>query len=247
MDMIFSPDKERANYNRVKDFLATNAGTTDFIVSQKTLRIQQELVANRNSYLFDFYEASNQPGSTELRLNRNDLFFVTDLALCLAKQDKTAGDYGNYPLFTSPDPNYFIGNDGGGNLEAHALETIYNGTLTIKTSPVERIKEFLTNNFRYVPERGMIKLAAPQIADEWPQYGPTKEGRGYFSLQPNIILDGQDNNKAELVLGTGNKVLIAGGVDNSNVAVDTSNLVVLLIHGYVVENGAQKSGRWTAY
>ena len=247
MDMIFSPDVIRANYNRVKKFLAETFGSSDFIISQKTLRLQRELKSNLNSYLFDFREFSDGNSTGSNRLNQNDLFFMTDLALCVSKQDKTAGDYGNFPLFTHPDPNYFIGDDTAGNLEAHALETIYNGTMTFKTSPVERIKDFLTLNLRYVPERGYMNQAAPQIAAEWPQYGPSKAERGFYSLQPNIILDGQDDNKAELTLGQGNKTLIAGGVDNANAAVPTSNLVVLLVSGFVVENGAQKTGRWTAY
>jgi hypothetical protein len=248
--VIFSPDMERADYRRIQQLMKQQNRGTDFIINQSTLRVEKVLDPNKNSYNFDLYETGSESDrAQERKLNRNDLFMVTHVALNIVKQDTTNGKYGNYPLFTFPDPNYFIGINAGGDTEAEALEMIYNGELNIKTSTVERLPKFLTNNLRFAPE-AQTNLPGDTnelLAATVPQYGPTHAERGYFRLNPNLILDGQENNEIRVDLGTGNKAVIAGGIDEANEALDTTNVLVLLLHGFMVNNGAQKVGRWTAY
>jgi hypothetical protein len=236
----------RAAFNRVRKLMKYQNPDVDFIINQDTLRIEQVLEASKNSYTFDFSENRGADRKMERKLNRNDLFFITHLAVCIAQQDASNGNYANYVLHTFPDPQIFVGDDSTNLKEYLALETIYGGRLSIKTTPVERLTDFLAHNFRYVPERGVIKKTATQNNDEPAQYGPSLEEKGFFALTPNIIIDGQENNTASLTLGSGDTTLIAGGVDASNDAVDTSNVLVLLAHGFKVVNGAKKVGLWTA-
>ena len=215
---IFSPDIDRASYNRVRAVLKEENPGVDFIINQNTLRIEQPLVTGRNSYKFDLYENSGSDRPLEEKLNRNDVFFMTHLALCLTKQDETTTpkQYGNYPLFTHPDPNYFIGANGATTPEWQSLLPIFSGgKLTLKTSPVERLKDFLTLHLMYVPERGYLIAAAPQVNAELPQYGPSMEERGFFRTNPTIIIDGNENNSVELSLGAGDTTNIAGGIDGA--------------------------------
>ncbi len=221
-------------------------GNVDFIINRACLRVEQALAASKNKYSFDMYENASSDRPLERKLNRNDLFVVTDIALCLTKYDPTAGNYANYPLYTFPDPNYFAGLSGGVN-EFESLRPIYNGEITLTTKPVERLEGFLSSNLLFVPEKQTFLTAGSQVNDEPAQYGPSHAERGFFSLQPNIILDGQENNTIELTLGTGQTTLIAGGFDNSGNAIDTRNAVVFMALGYEVKNGAQKVNRWTAF
>lgn len=244
-DIIFSTSEQRAAYSRVREFLRMNAGTDDFIINPNTLVLEEELKAGKSTYRFDLYQQSGADRKLAKKLNRNDVFFVTGIGLCIRKQDAVTGIYANYPLFTYPDSNYFVGDNAGANLKEYlALECMYNGLLTLKTSPVDRVSDVPTHNFRYVPERGYLIAAGNQVNDEFPQYGPDDRGRGLFSIHPNVILDGQENNEIILELGSGDTANIAGGIDGSNNPVDTTNVAVVLLQGFLIDNAAQKAGRW---
>jgi len=247
-NIIVSNDKDRAAYSRIRELMQNENPGVEFIINQDTLRLEQVLSASKSSYTFDMYETRGSDRPAEKKLNRNHLFFLTHLALCLTKQDTTTTPkrYANYPLFTNPDPNFFLGNDSTNMEEWQALETIFGGKLTIKTSPVVRLEDFLATNFRYVPERNYQVDYGNQVNSEYPQYGPGLEEKGFFSLTPNIIIDGQENNTITLTLGEGDTTLIAGGLSSAGASVNTSNVLVVLMHGFVVVNGAQKVGRWTA-
>ncbi len=244
-----STNEERAIYSRIQGLVEKETGMKNLQINQKTLRLEQALSSAKNQYSFDIRENKGSDRELEVKLNPNDLFFITHMAICIAQQDETTTPkrYGNYPLHTFPDPQVFIGNDTANLEEWQALEGIYNGLISIKTSPVERFIDFPTFHFRYVPERGVQKQAAPQINDEPAQYGPGLDKRGFFALTPNLILDGYDNNSITLTLGGGDKTVIAGGIDDSNSAVNTSNVLVILLHGFIVLNGARKLSRYAAY
>jgi len=244
--IVFTPDTERASYRRVEALMKDANPGVDFIINRACLRVEQALAASKNKYSFDLYENPGSDRQLERKLNRNDLFVITDIALVLTKYNPTSGDYANYPLLTFPDPNYFVGLSGGVN-EYESLRPIYNGEITITTKPVERLEGFLTSNLLFVPEKQTFLTAGSQVNDEPAMFGPTHQERGFFNLQPNIILDGQENNTIELTLGTGQTTLIAGGYDNSGNALATRNAVVFMALGFEVKNGAQKVNRWTAY
>ncbi|MEM1326151.1 MAG: hypothetical protein AAGI23_09370 [Bacteroidota bacterium] len=248
---IISSSIDRANYRRALNFMKQRSPGQEFIITPADLRIEKLLSRNANKYSFDLYENQGSDRALEIKLNRNNLFFCTHIAICLAKQNGTSatgdGNHGNYPLFTYPDTQYFSGDDGASAKEFEALQTVYNGKLDVTTNPVVRMRDFSTNNFLYRPESQLLKQAGAQLEDELPQYGPSHGERGFYEVNPTIIFDGHENNSIELELGAGDKTLIAGEVNNANAAVPTRNVVVLLLKGFVVENGAQKVGRWTAF
>lgn len=239
---IVSTDSDRAAYSRVQQEMYKRTGGTDFIINPKTLRLENLLAAGRNQYKFDLYKNPGSDRPLEEKLNRNDMFFLTHLALGIVKQDATVtpAKYANYPVFYSPDPNYFVGAVAG-EFENESLECIYNGSLTMNTKPVERQTAFLTNHFRIVPERGYTKFAAPQTRDEWPQL---TFADALVKLEPLIIIDGKEDNSVGLELGAGNTNVIAGGVTAAGAALNTRNVVVVFMHGYLVVNAAQAGNRW---
>lgn len=241
---VYTPDVKRAEYNRFKAFLSQMAPSTEFIITPALLRLEQVLVATRSKYTFNFYENQGADRTLERKLNRNDLFMITDIALGIVKQDAVAGDYANFPVFTFPDGNYFSG-AAGGVLEVDALHTIYNGRLNFLTKPVQRIENLLTYQLKFVPDSQTLLQAGTQLADEYPQFGPTEAERGFLKVQPNLILSGQENHQVELELGTGQATYIAGGIDDSGQAIDTSNVVVFFALGFEAKNAATAASRWS--
>lgn len=239
-----SPDVARADYGRMLRNL--NVNPEEFLINQDTLRLEKELSADRSSYNFDLYQNSGSDRPLEKKLNRNDVFCITHLALGVCKQDTTTSpkQYGNFRVYHNADPNYFIGAPAGQVEEWVSVQTVWNGKLTVKTNTTDRLQEFLTQMLEYIPERGHTKQAAPQINDEWGQYGPSMEEKGYFKLTPNIILNGQQNNRITLELGSGDIASIEGTVDNTPTAVDTRNVVVLLLHGFTIHEAADPQLRW---
>lgn len=239
---VISTDPNRAAYSRVQQIIYERTGRTDFIINPKLLRIEQVLSAGRNQYTFDLYRNPGSDRPLEEKLNRNDMFFLTGLALGIAKQDETTTPkkYGNFPVFFHPDANYFVGANGA-IFENEALECLYNGKLSISTKPVERQTDLLTNVFRHVPERGYTKFAAPQTRDEWPQ---NKLSDVMVKMEPIVIIDGKQDNAVKIELGSGNTDLIAGAVNAANAAVNTRNLAVIFMEGFIVVNAAQAADLW---
>lgn len=239
---VISTDANRAAYSRVQQIIYERSGRNDFIINPKLLRIEQLLAAGRNQYKFSLFQNPGSDRPLEEKLNRNDMFFLTGVGLGIAKQDTstTPPKYGNFPVFFHPDANYFVGANGA-IFENEALECLYNGKLTISTKPVERQTDLLTNVFRVVPERGYTKFAAPQTRDEWPQH---KLSDSIVKLEPLVIIDGKQDNTVNIELGAGNTDLIAGGVTAANAALNTRNLAVLFLEGFVVVNAAQAADLW---
>lgn len=238
-----------SDFVRVQDALRKNGyGNPDrYITQEKTLRVEQLLSSTRASYDFNLYETPGAGRPQEIKLNRNDLFFISHISVGVYKQDAEASPavYSN-PIYTFPDPNYFLGVSGGVN-EWDCLETVYSGKCSLFTDPVQRIRDFSTLHFRYVPRRPTLESAFVGITNDIPpQYGPDLEGRGFYKLSYFPALYGQQNNRFTLELGNGNQSVIAGGVDGAGEAVDTLNVLTVLLHGFNVENGAESLSQWGA-
>lgn len=226
----------RSVYSRMLSALGIEQN--DYIITERTLRLEAALDASKSSYTLNIKDSQNgRP--LEQKLNQNDSFVISHIGMAITKQDTVASpaQYANFPLFTHPDPNFFVGASGGDN-EWHALECLYNGSMTLNANNTDVVDKFNTFHFRYVPERGYLVAAGSQVNDEYPQYGPTPGARGLYPYAVNVILNGQDNNTVEIAVGDGDKTLIAGGVNNAGASVDTSNVLVVLLHGFEISQYA---------
>lgn len=240
MTTVLSTDVLRADYNRVAKFWP------DHIINPSTLRLEAELKASINSYKFKAVEGSSD-GDLEVKLERNDAFVITHIALGIRKQNKVSvpAKHANYPVLHHADANYFVGAQGGVT-EAECLEALFNGTLSVSTSPIERLSDFLTNHFKVVPNRGHIIASGDQIGDEQSEYGGSLAKRGFVRLQPQMVLNGGDNNEVELKIGAGVNALIKGGVAADGSATDETNVVVVMLHGYKILNGSRKQDQYNS-
>lgn len=241
-------DKTRAEFRRAQDFMALRAPNVDFIIQPYTMIVEVLLDAAKDSYKLDFYQSNtNSLRPSENRVNRNDLLFANRFAISVYKQDVTASlDNYSYPKFTYPDTNYFNGNDTVNLPEWQALMTIWDGRMDLVTDPVKRVEEISLIDNLYTPERQVLEGDYVGITNETlPQWGERSSQKGYREFGFSYIIDGSENNHANIFLGTGNRTQIAGLVDSANAPVTTRNVLRLSMQGFKVNNGAQKVGRWT--
>lgn len=241
----FSTDEQRAVYARLQNWFPENnlGPANQFIITESNLRVEKVLASNQNQYQFDLYEGSSGTDRPlEIKLNRNDLYFATHIALGIAKYDpsKTPVWYGNFPIFTYPDSNYFVGTGSSAAIEYQALETIYQGSLSFITGNVNRFGPLMTDTLKVTPNRpyelGVASSSATTAV--FPEYGPTPAARGFHRLTPNLVIDGQQTNIFSLTLGAGDYTNIAGATNAAGSAVNTRNVLVLQLHGFRAVNAA---------
>ena len=173
------------------------------------------------------------------------MFCITRLALAITKYNPATNSYGNTPLYFNPDPNFFLGVPGSGLPESECLNAVYNATVSLKSGTTDRIPPMLANEFLYNPERGYTFAVAPQLR---PEHGQLSKGIPWFDIEPLVILSGQEDNTILLDIPSASDLgVLQGGINQSAAAVDTRNVAVFLIGGFVVSEGAQVQTRFNTY
>lgn len=234
MQQLILSSERRALGARVREIVGA-----DKIVEYTTLQVNQVLSPTNNQYNFDLYKVPGADHPLDIKLDRNDGFFVSHIGLVLAKQDTstTPPRYANSQEFTHPDPNFFVGLASSWN-EWASLYTVYNGLLTLTTGNAERIKDLFTGNFLYNPNRPtLLNGADPDNLQEFG--GSHLSQRGFYELAEMLGLSGQDNNDVKVVLGPGNTAIIDGSVNAAGTAATTRNVLRLKLQGFKVVNGAR--------
>ena len=229
-NITISTNRDRACRERVLSVLEANNGAAavkDFIVQQGAIRLEN-IITTRTEYNFNLFESqgSGTQTPTEIKLSRNDAFFVSDIALLMAKEvtGESAVPLANTRLWSYPDAVTFAAAG-----ESAALEAFYNSRLTFQTVPVERLQAFDTNVFRFQPPTRVVATSG----DAW---GPSQAERGYFPLSGEIILDGAQDNSVRISLPSNADIAAAAGIT------DESNILIVKLYGHRVINGAQKVG-----
>lgn len=251
-NLYVNSGEARGNFGRVRNWLKDRAPGVKFIIQPFMSFIEVELDAAKESYIFDFYQSNiGALRPTEIRVNRNDLFFINKIGLQIYKQDALtdpANPNYNYPIFTYPDPTYFDGDDGVNVPEWQALLNVYDGQIDINTDPVKRIENLSTKYFLEVPPNQQVldpNAAAPAPGLNNESFPAWNNDSGLLDLGYSFIIDGSENNNARLTLGEGNRSQIAGLVDSAAASVNTRNVLRLVLKGYKVNNAATKVNRWT--
>lgn len=245
-DNMVAVSNDRAKYLRVKAVVEDMFGSDEFIIHQNTLRLEQQLSPASGQYIFDAYQNSASDRRLEKKLNKNDIFFITDFGIAVYKAippaNNTAANVdGNSLPFTYPDGTFFDGSAiGTGRIEQECLMTIWNGNMTLKTANTDRIQEQLLINNLCIPEYQYLVVGGKKT---YPKFGPELPGRGYVALEPYPILDGGQTNNIVINLGVGDKSNIDGNTVGGS-AVTTRNTLVVFLQGYKVANAAEKALRW---
>ncbi len=109
------------------------------------LRVEQMLSNTSGKYTFDIKKNGNET-NTEVKLDRNDLFVVTDIGVYLS--GVTVTTKGIEVLQTYPNSVVFTAMTG---TTVSHLEAIYNGYLQLKIGQKVNIERLSMLNFRHVP------------------------------------------------------------------------------------------------
>jgi len=189
------------------------------IIAPGKLRLEQTLTNSSNIIIMPVLEDSIAPLKTEVRLNKNDLFFMVGMGLFIVREE--TGKEGRAVLQTYPNENTFPVVAG---FKPTDLEVIYNGRLSMKVGAVEYISILDTNRFRFVPE---TQQSAATNKDEF------SEDNNFAELPTHYKLRGTDQTEISIVLPTFN------GIEIESVTAGFTHRLVLIPKGFIIKNGAK--------
>lgn len=130
-------------------FNALRSKYTNLIPAPSYLRVETTLQNSRSNYLFDVKKNGNE-SATEVKLDRNDLFVITDLAFYLIAQDTTK--VGREILETYNNETSFPPVAGPPAFDPKDLEAVYNGKFSLKLGTIVSIEGMSMQHFKYVPQ-----------------------------------------------------------------------------------------------
>lgn len=178
-------------------------------ISPHFLRAEVVLKNNVNKYKFDHRSLGNE-SSTEKKLDRNDLVYVTMTQLGWIECEE--GEEATAVLNTfAPTTD-----------DAKDLEAIYNGFISLKTGSKVNFESLPTQHFKYVPERvGDDSTGAPA------QYNVLDSA---YSGVEDLYLHGTKSHEITLEFPSKPNMSIekAGVVRKA----------VLIFYGFIIKNGA---------
>lgn len=195
-------------------------------VQPSYLRYETELQNGVNHYPFAF-EPSPNDSKTEIKLNKNDLFYVTGFTMGYIV-------YGTGTPATEGAANVVV-TEAFAPLKTYAetagLEALYNGFLKITTGSKINIENLATINFKYVPENLTSGVTQPEFQNDKVQFANVSDLMLAGTKSHTISLDipalpvGVD-----LVPSTATTA--AGNLDSVKVK------AVLILNGFLMKNGA---------
>jgi hypothetical protein len=189
------------------------------IPSPSYLRIEQVLSNSKSTYEFRFAKTDNE-AITEIKLDRNDIFVVTDLAVYLLREDTTKPGLGVLQTFN----NLQVFAAATGFTPAH-LEVVFNGKLELKVGSKINIENLPMQAFRRVPETQ--QSASTNLS----KYHVDEAKLPLGSL---LYLQGNMDTKVTITIPTFSTIAIAA------VGANLTNKIVLHPYGYLIRGGAIK-------
>lgn len=187
------------------------------VIAPHVLRIEQTITNSDSIYTFPVLQDSTVPLKTEVRLNKNDILFMTHIGLFM--YEKVSGQEGAGVLQTYPNESAFT--TGAGFTKSH-LEIMYNSQLKLRVGTREFVSGLDTRLFRYVPTTQQSSATNKSEADE---------DSGMIQLPTYYSLRGTD--EIELSLS----VPVFAGIQVANIA-PLTNQLVLKCKGFLIKGGA---------
>ena len=208
----------RTNYTQYEMKVFTDLKQTypQSVISPSHLRIENKIVNAKQAYDFPVLMTGSEV-STEVKLDKNDLFRVTRMSMFVYQRNVALADEGIQPLQTYPNASYFT--TGTAWVKSH-LETLYNGRLTIKRGTTVILENFNTRNFREVSitQQTGATNASSQNLDA-----------GTVQLVPAFNLPGREQVSIQGLFPTFSGILWASD------AAGLENRVVMMLQGFLVK------------
>jgi hypothetical protein len=212
---VISQERARGAFMHI----ATNPKYAGKPVVQSYLRLEATIKNNANIITFKTFEGDGASVyGTEVRLDRNDAFVITDMAVKLLKQD-VANGVTNGKLHAYPNIIVF-----GAAAAAH-LWAIYQGFLTFTINKKKELVTLDCNRFLEVP------FTQQSGAANYDQVNGNKTG--FMKLTPHITLDGSGTNELELKYPS-----YAGFAGGTSIDAGFEHKVVLYLKGLLITGGS---------
>jgi len=192
------------------------------------LRIEQVLTNDKSRYTFNFKQ-DNSDSRTESKLDKNDKFCVTGLALLLLREN--TNQVGGQALQSFPNAQVFVAV--ANEFVPADLEAIYNGFLSLKTGSQINIDKLPALGFRKVPRTQAQALAGGFVYNEF-----NLDDVLYVGAE-DITLDGGKTQTFEFELPTFANMKIASGA--TNLALGINHKLVLFATGYILKGAGDKN------
>lgn len=196
----------------------------DKIISPFTFRSEVPLSNSGQVYNFPLLKEDGDSKRlvVENRINKNDMLFVTAMAVCIYRRE--VGKESRGVLMSYPDPLVFPST---ANFDPKDLEVIFNGRLTFTANSKKLIKDLSARQFRAVPQTQFAAgLTLPQI----------DFNTGMLELSQFLQLKGTETNEMQLVIDTYAGMKIQDETTLSTI----ENRVVLICDGFIIENVANR-------
>ncbi|MEO6539653.1 MAG: hypothetical protein ABIN74_01635 [Ferruginibacter sp.] len=212
---VINSERARGAYMHI----ATNPKYAGKRVVQSYLRLEATIKNNANIITFKTFEGDGASVyGTEVRLDRNDAFVITDMSVKLLKQDianlKTNGKLHAYPNITV-----------FGAAAAADLFALYQGYLTFTINKTKELVSFDCQRFLQIPRTQQSGAA---------NYDDVNGGKaGFVKLTPHITLDGSGTNELELKYPS--YAAFAGG---TSLDVGFEHRAVLYLKGLLITGGS---------
>ena len=189
----------------------------DAVPSPGFLRVEQELKNSTGTYRFPI-DTQSGAQATEQKLDRNDLFVVTDLAFYLLMEDSTKLGLAIPQTY----PNEVAFAAVAGFTPGH-LEAIYNGKFSLKIQSKVNIEAMSMHHFRYVPE---TQQSAAANKSEF------SLDRAAYPLGSLLYLKGTMDVEVKVEFNT------FDGIQIQAVAAATKNKLIFHPYGYLIKGKA---------
>jgi len=207
------------------------------------LKLEGLIDPSKNILSFQTRKGTNNTDNPdEIRVDTNDLVFITHLAVGIRKIDKSATpwNYSNVPTYFYPETNVFNGTKSGSANEAAALETVYGGKLALKTGNMTIFDELATNRFRKVPQRQYTAGNTLSTFASTFDHAQSNFAEALEDLVQIFALFGSQNYEFQLTYGTGDRTISDGSYNAGGTAIaatGTRNEIIVFAQGYKVVGG----------
>ncbi|MBC7509667.1 MAG: hypothetical protein H7320_13105 [Ferruginibacter sp.] len=209
---VINSERDRGSFMSVK----TDPQYAGKNITPSLLRLEAVITNDSRIVFKTFFGDGASVAPTEVRLDRNDKFVITDIGLYLMKQTKTKPGSGR--LVSYPNITEF------GAAAAGFLENIFNGTLGITLNRTKWLPVFDTQRFLKV---GQTQQSASTNRDQ------RSLRETMVKLTPHIEIDGSGTNEIEVQFPS------YAGWDGATPAVaGDEHRAVLYCHGLLIIGGS---------
>lgn len=185
----------RLAFEKAKEGIrAAGFGLGQAVLSQSFLRT--EVTLNTNSTLYQFPVLVNDNfvpvTNTSKLLNLQDAFYVSELALVFANPSSSTD--AAYPLVTYPNTTQFS------SAQADALNTFYNGIMTLTVNNRQIVPAWDLNRHYYAPQQQQTTDA--DYTTSTINYVDQRDGSSsaFVPVEPGLVLVGSKQNQLQVQL-----------------------------------------------